>query len=88
MSASTVAELDQAFVRLGQQRPDALMIGTKLLFTTQRQLVVALTARHDFRHMGHHNYRPVVSQFLFIICVMANGRKHDAYRTARRFYNR
>ena len=46
LSASTVAEIDQAFVQLGQQRPDALMIGTDLLFTTQRQLVVALTARH------------------------------------------
>ena len=43
---------------------------------------------HDSRPMGHHNYRLVVSHFLFIICVMSNGRKHDAYCTARRFYNR
>ena len=46
LPASTVAEIDQAFVQLGRERPDALLIGTDLLFTTQRQLIVALTARH------------------------------------------
>ena len=45
LSASNVADIDQAFVQLGQQRPDALMVGTDLLFVSQRQLVVALAAR-------------------------------------------
>ena len=44
LSASTVAEIDQVFVELGQQRPDALLIGVDLLFFSQRQLIVALTA--------------------------------------------
>ena len=46
LSARTVAELDQAFVQLGQQRPDALMVNGDLFFTNQRDLIVALAARH------------------------------------------
>ena len=38
LSASTVAEIDQAFVQLGQQRPDALMLYGDLFFTGQRDL--------------------------------------------------
>ena len=46
MSASTIAEIDQAFVQLGQQRPDALLLSGDPFFTSQRDLLVALAARH------------------------------------------
>ena len=46
LSASTVAEIDQAFVHLGQQRPDALVLSGDPFFTSQRDLLVALTIRH------------------------------------------
>jgi len=46
LSASTVSEIDQAFVRLGQQRPDALLLSGDPFFTSQRDLLVALTLRH------------------------------------------
>ena len=53
LSASTVAEIDQAFVQLGQQRPDALMPSGDLFFTNQRDLIVALAARHRIPTMYH-----------------------------------
>lgn len=46
LTASTVAEIDQVFVKLGQQRPDALMLYGDLFFTNQRDLLVALATRH------------------------------------------
>jgi len=46
LTAGTVAEIDQAFVQLGQQRPDALLLTGDPFFTTQRDLLVALSARH------------------------------------------
>ena len=45
--ASTVAEIDQAFVQLNQQRPDALLLNPDLLFLSQRELLLALAARHE-----------------------------------------
>ena len=54
LSASSVAEIDQAFAQLGQQRPDALLLNTDLLFTSQRQLLVALAARHGIPAIYQH----------------------------------
>ena len=45
-TASSVAEIDGAFVLLGEQRPDALVLNGDLLFTSQRDLIVALAARY------------------------------------------
>ena len=45
--ASTVAEIDQAFVQLNQQRPDAILLNPDLLFLSQRELLLALAARHE-----------------------------------------
>ena len=53
LSASTVAEIDQAFVQLGQQRPDALLLYGDLFFTSQRDLIVALAARHRIPTIYH-----------------------------------
>jgi putative ABC transport system substrate-binding protein len=46
VTASTVSEVDEAFVQLGQHRPDALLLNPDLLFLSQRELLVALAARH------------------------------------------
>jgi ABC-type uncharacterized transport system substrate-binding protein len=53
LSASTVAEIDQAFVQLGQQRPDALLLYGDLFFTGQRDLIIALAARLRIPAMYH-----------------------------------
>jgi hypothetical protein len=53
LSASTVAEIDQAFVQLGQQRPDALLLYGDLFFTGQRDLIIALAARHRIPTIYH-----------------------------------
>jgi len=53
LSAGTVAEIDQAFVQLGQQRPDALLLNGDILFTSQRDLIVALAARHGIPAIYH-----------------------------------
>ena len=53
LSASTVAEIDQAFVQLGQQRPDALLLYGDLFFTGQRDLIIALAARHRIPAIYH-----------------------------------
>ena len=53
LSASTVAEIDQAFVHLGQQRPDALLLYGDLFFTGQRDLIIALAARHRIPTIYH-----------------------------------
>ena len=53
LSASTVAEIDQAFVQLGQQRPDALMVYGDLFFTGQRDLIIALAARYRIPAIYH-----------------------------------
>jgi ABC-type uncharacterized transport system substrate-binding protein len=53
LSASTVAEIDQAFVQLGQQVPDALLLYGDLFFTGQRDLIIALAARHRIPTIYH-----------------------------------
>ena len=53
LSASTVAEIDRAFVQLGQHRPDALMLYGDLFFTNQRDLIIALAARYGIPTMYH-----------------------------------
>jgi putative tryptophan/tyrosine transport system substrate-binding protein len=55
LSASTIAEIDQAFVQLGQQRPDALVINGDIFFTTQRDLIVALAARYGIPAIYHED---------------------------------
>jgi putative ABC transport system substrate-binding protein len=44
--ASTVAEIEEAFAALVQQQADALLVNADILFTAQRDLLVALAARH------------------------------------------
>jgi putative ABC transport system substrate-binding protein len=55
LSASTIAEIDQAFVQLGQQRPDALVLNGDIFFTTQRELIVALAARYGIPAIYHED---------------------------------
>jgi putative ABC transport system substrate-binding protein len=55
LAASTIAEIDQAFVQLGQQRPDALVLNGDIFFTTQRDLIVALAARHAIPAIYHED---------------------------------
>ena len=44
-NASTLNELDAAFVALAQQRPDALMVGADPFFVNQREQLTASAAR-------------------------------------------
>jgi len=46
VSAGTIEEIDRAFVELDRQRPDALIVYGDLLFTSQRELIIALAARY------------------------------------------
>jgi putative ABC transport system substrate-binding protein len=46
LEASTEAEIDAAFASLDQQPPDALIVVNDTFFTTQRDKIVALAARH------------------------------------------
>jgi ABC-type uncharacterized transport system substrate-binding protein len=45
LDASTVAEIEQAFAALAQQQAGALLVNADALFTSQRELLVALAAR-------------------------------------------
>ena len=46
LKASSADEIDAAFATLGGQRPDALMVGADPFFTSRRDQIVALVARH------------------------------------------
>jgi putative tryptophan/tyrosine transport system substrate-binding protein len=46
VNASTDAEIDEAFVKMNKQHPDALLVFTDALFTTRREHVVALAGRY------------------------------------------
>ena len=46
LKASSADEIDAAFATLGGQRPDALMVGADPFFTSRRDQIVALAARH------------------------------------------
>src|SRR5262249_12533479 len=46
VNASTDAEIDETFVKINEQHPDALLVFTDVLFTTRREHVVALAARY------------------------------------------
>ena len=46
LDASTVIEIEQAFVAVVQQRADALLVNADSFFTAQRELLVTLAARH------------------------------------------
>jgi putative ABC transport system substrate-binding protein len=54
-SASSVSEVDQIFVQLGQSRPDALLLNGDLFFTSQRELIAALPARHRIPAIYHED---------------------------------
>lgn len=54
-SASSVSEIDQIFVQLGQSRPDALLLNGDLFFTSQRELIAALAARHRIPAIYHED---------------------------------
>jgi putative ABC transport system substrate-binding protein len=45
--ARTGSEIEQAFARLAEQRPDALLVSADPLFTAQRDQIVALAQRHN-----------------------------------------
>jgi len=44
--ASTVGEIETAFAALVRQRADALLVNADVFFTSQRDQLVALAARH------------------------------------------
>jgi putative tryptophan/tyrosine transport system substrate-binding protein len=46
VNASTDAEIDEAFVKINEQHPDALLVFTDVLFTTRCEHVVALAAQY------------------------------------------
>jgi putative ABC transport system substrate-binding protein len=46
VNASTDAEIDEAFVKISEQHPDALLVFTDVLFTTRCEHVVALAAKY------------------------------------------
>jgi putative tryptophan/tyrosine transport system substrate-binding protein len=46
LNASTIREIDAAFARLAEMRPDALLVATDPFFLTRAQQFVVLTARH------------------------------------------
>ena len=46
LTASDTAGIDAAFEQLKKVRPDALLVATNALFTTRRDQIVALAARH------------------------------------------
>src|SRR5262245_41927118 len=46
LNASTIHEIDAAFARLAETRPDALLVATDPFFWTRAQQFVVLTARH------------------------------------------
>jgi putative ABC transport system substrate-binding protein len=46
LDASTVPEIEQAFAVLAQQQAGALLVNADALFTTERELLAALAARH------------------------------------------
>jgi putative ABC transport system substrate-binding protein len=46
VEARSVEEIDRAFADLAAQRPDALLVAPDALFTSQRDLIVGLAARH------------------------------------------
>jgi len=54
-SASTVAEIDQVFAELGQQRLEALVLNGDLFFTSQRELIVTLAARYRIPTIYHED---------------------------------
>ena len=58
LTAANIGEIDQAFVQLGQQRPDALVLNGDLLFTSQRDLIVALAARYGIPAIYHEEAFP------------------------------
>jgi ABC-type uncharacterized transport system substrate-binding protein len=77
LSASNEAEIDRAFARLVQLRAGALIVGTGNFFTTRREQLAALAARHKV---------PVIYQYrLFVAAggLMSYGASiTDAYRLA------
>src|SRR5207245_8261085 len=46
LNASTIHDIDAAFARLAQTRPDALLVTTDAFFFTRAQQFVVLAARH------------------------------------------
>lgn len=53
VTASTAPEIDAAFEQLRKTRPDALVVATAALFTTRREQIVALAARHGIPASYH-----------------------------------
>jgi putative ABC transport system substrate-binding protein len=46
LPAVTIGDIEHAFAQLAQQKPDALLVAGDPFFTSQRELIVALAARH------------------------------------------
>jgi putative ABC transport system substrate-binding protein len=46
IEATSVEDIERAFARLSEQRPDALLVGADPLFSSRREQIVGLAARH------------------------------------------
>jgi putative ABC transport system substrate-binding protein len=60
VTASTPEELDRALAGLGERRPDALLVGSALLFWMHRLRIVDFCAQH--RIPASHGYGEVVRE--------------------------
>jgi putative ABC transport system substrate-binding protein len=60
VTASTPEELDRALAGLGERRPDALLVGSALLFWMHRRRIVDFCAQH--RIPASHGYGEVVRE--------------------------
>jgi putative ABC transport system substrate-binding protein len=56
VKASSESEIDTAFATLVQQRPGGLLVGSDLLFSTHREKIVALAARHAIPTIYNDRY--------------------------------
>jgi putative ABC transport system substrate-binding protein len=58
LNASNAAEIDAAFAAVGQRGAGALLFGSDILFTNQRERLAALARRHGIAAM--HQWREFV----------------------------
>jgi putative ABC transport system substrate-binding protein len=75
LDASTASEIDTAFATLARQRADALTVAADPFFTTRREQVIALAARHALPAMYALRALPVAGGLISYAASLT-----DAYR--------